>query len=224
MRGRAFIVGLIGWVGLGAGCAGTGEFTEPAAEQSESTPATAPTLRNRTPSAATDQGHINLMVRNYNLTVSVHDTAKAMGHAEKILAGAGAEVTHSDRNEDAGSISATLPRGTPRKVIESLRVLGDVSNESTSINDMRTAMHELRTKLRRLRIGEMALAELIRETTDADVVDALVAQLELSRREYDSARQQMSSYETQAAGDNLYVSFSRALPDNKPEPQLRRKE
>ena len=209
------IVGLFGCLSLG--CAGTGEFTEPAPEQGDEAPIAAKVAEPiRDP--ATDQHHINLVVRNYNLTLSVHDPGKAAEHAEKIFAGAGAEVMHSDRNQDTASISVTLPRGTSQKVIESLRVLGKVTNENTGVNDMRTGMHELRTKIRRLRIGEMAIAELIRETNDADVVDALVAQLDLSRREYDSARQQMTSYETQGRGDNLYVNFNKGMPEQAPEP------
>lgn len=226
MRARAVILGVIGWVGLSTGCAGTGEFTEPAPEKSDKAPV-ASTVAERIREPSTEH-HFNLVVRNYNLTLSVHDPGKAMEHAEKIFVGAGAEVMHSDRNEDTASISVTLPRGTSQKVIESLRVIGKVTNENTGVNDMRTAMHELRTKIGRLRIGEMAIAELIRETTDADVVDALVAQLDLSRREYDSARQQMTSYETQGRGDNLYVNFNKAVadpvPEPEPAPQLRRKE
>lgn len=218
MRAGAVILGVIGWVCLSTGCAGTGEFTEPAPEKSNEAPV-ASKVAERIPEPASDQHHINLVVRNYNLTLSVHDPGKAMEHAEKIFMGVGAEVMHSDRNEDTASISVTLPRGTSQKVIESLRAVGKVTNENTGVNDMRTGMHELRTKIRRLRIGEMAIAELVRETTDADVVDALVAQLDLSRREYDSARQQMTSYETQGRGDNLYVNFNKTVPEPVPVPE-----
>lgn len=217
MRAGAVILGVIGWVCLATGCAGTGEFAEPAPEKSDKAPVVSTAaVRIREPST---EHHINLVVRNYNLTLSVHDPGKAMEHAEKIFMGAGAEVMHSDRNEDTASISVTLPRGTSQKVIESLRAVGKVTNENTGVNDMRTGMHELRTKIRRLRIGEMAIAELIRETTDADVVDALVAQLDLSRREYDSAQQQMTSYETQGRGDNLYVNFNKGVPEPVPVPE-----
>ena len=214
---RVFIVGLVGLIGPSLGCAGTGEFTEPVPERSQAASSDrAEPARKPMRDTALELAPTNLVVHNYNLTLVVSDTSKAMKHASTIFERAGAEVQHSDLNPDNATLSATVPRSTAQKVVEAVRALGKVTNENTGRNDMRVAMHELRAKVTRLRLGEMAIAQLIRETTDADVVDALVAQLELSRREHDAARQQIASYEQQGRGDNVYINFTKTIPQPPP--------
>ena len=53
----------------------------------------------------------------------------------------------------------------------------------------------------------MTLQQSIREAQRHDVVDSLVLMLELSRRERESAKDQIRSYQQQARGDQVYVNF-----------------
>ncbi|MBL4683860.1 MAG: DUF4349 domain-containing protein, partial [Nannocystaceae bacterium] len=113
---------------------------------------------------------------------------------------------------EAASLNARLPRGTSEQVFQALRALGKISNENQGLNDMRAAMHDLQAKLRRLDLATVTVQQSIRRADDPAEVDALVMLLGLAQREKDSHRPQIVSYETQARGDQLYVSFQTLAP------------
>ncbi|MEM6993782.1 MAG: DUF4349 domain-containing protein [Myxococcota bacterium] len=213
MGNRGWIAVLVWGACQSMGCAGTGEFTEPAAErEAREAPKSSQSAREHHVVDIHRPVTTQLIVRNYNVTIQVPDPAKALDHARGIIIEAGGDVTNADRGQGYASINAVLPRDDSERVFQTLRTLGEVTNETQGRNDMRASMHELRTKLKRLDIGEVALQELIRKTDDGKVVDALLMQLELSRRERDSARQQMNNNEDQGRGDQLYISFNVGEP------------
>lgn len=202
------IVGLVG-------CAGTGEFAEPVPQQDREIVASTPQSAS-VEAVRPDEGNRpsprNFIARNYNLTIMVADPGKALDAARAIVAKAGGDINNADQGGEAASLNARLSRGTSERVFQALRTLGKITNESQGLNDMRTAMHDLRAKLRRLELATVTLQQSIRRADDPAEVDALVMLVGLAQREKDSHRQQIASYETQARGDQLYVSFQMLPP------------
>ena len=199
-------------------CAGTGEFGEPSA--SDPPPIAAQPNDPQQPSAVVDApGDLldprrseprMLVVRNFNLTVQVADPGGALDRARAAIIKAGGEITNADRNADHGSLSAVVRREHSGDVFKALHALGVVNSESENRNDMRAAMHDLRRRIRRQELSHATLQQVIRESTDRAVVDALLLQLELSQRERQSMRQQENSYRQQGRGDQFHLTLSRA--------------
>ena len=109
-----------------------------------------------------------------------------------------------------GEFSEPVPQ-PDRKVVAS--VTQSASVEAVRPDEgSRPSMHDLQAKLRRLDLATVTVQQSIRRADDPAEVDALVMLLGLAQREKDSHRQQIVSYETQARGDQLYVSFQTLAP------------
>jgi len=198
---------------VAGGCAGTGEFSEPSAAD----PPPAATQPGDPPSAAASADDPDdpleprmMVVRNFNLTVQVADPGDTLDRARAVIIKSGGEITNAERNPEHASLSAVVHRDQSNRVFKALHDLGVVTNENESRNDMRAAMHDLRRRLRRQALGHATLQQVIRESTDRAVVDALVLQLELSQREQESMRQQENSYRQQGRGDQFFLALRKA--------------
>ncbi len=203
-------------------CAGTGEFEQSAPERDAE--AAAPGAKTPRSSGTREwedaRPTTSFIARNYNLTIQVDDPAAALDRARTMISEGGADVTNADRGPEYASLNAVVPRGQSQRLFIAIRGLGDVTNESQGINDMRASVHELRRKLRRIDLAQVTLQQTIRASDDPDEVDALVMLLEMSNRERDAARQQLQSHETQGRGDQLYISFNVQPPAAPPPIEL----
>ena len=158
------------------------------------------------------------LIRNGDVRIQVRDVPAALRLADSIARAQESLMADSKTSQDAaGKRSAEVvirvPSARFAAVVQSLRSLGDVQNESINTQDITKEYADLDT---RLAVKEQTVARLrsLLDTKTAKLADVLEVERELGRavEELEQMKGERRFYDQQVALSTIHVSLFERLP------------
>lgn len=150
----------------------------------------------------------HFQVRSLNLTLQVDDPQEALAAARTEVTKRGGEVKDGEGNPDATTLNVVMPPAELEGFRDELVSWAHhVHNQSTGREDYGPAIREATQRRQRIDVARVHLIETVRAAPDHETADALSLLLEMTEDERRSLDSQLTDYEEQTRGSQIYVRF-----------------